>query len=212
MRPPGVKVILSDSTVARACLGKPRIRADAFLEGCLEVELAAHGTSRDVADAIADTCQYAELIDAFLADHGRVHIGDEESLATVFCIDHGDVDRPIGNQCSRAPASSKEVATGNSTASFGASQARLAADFRAKPRHQVLIDCAAIRGCYENENGLHRKPDGPLKRAVLIAGATASGKSARALEIAREMNGVIINADAMQVYRELNMLTRGHRH
>jgi len=42
---------------------------------------------------------------------------------------------------------------------------------------------------------------------VLIAGATASGKSARALEIAAEVDGVIINADAMQVYRELKVLT-----
>lgn len=42
---------------------------------------------------------------------------------------------------------------------------------------------------------------------MLIAGATASGKSARALEIARETDGVIINADAMQVYRELTILT-----
>ncbi|MBL8908562.1 MAG: tRNA (adenosine(37)-N6)-dimethylallyltransferase MiaA [Rhizobiales bacterium] len=47
----------------------------------------------------------------------------------------------------------------------------------------------------------------PVKRAMLIAGATASGKSQRALEIARENKGVIINADAMQVYRELAILT-----
>lgn len=46
-----------------------------------------------------------------------------------------------------------------------------------------------------------------MKHAVLIAGATASGKSARALAMAREINGVIINADAMQVYRELRILT-----
>jgi tRNA dimethylallyltransferase len=42
---------------------------------------------------------------------------------------------------------------------------------------------------------------------VLIAGATASGKSALALKIAGELDGVIINADAMQVYRELRILT-----
>jgi len=47
----------------------------------------------------------------------------------------------------------------------------------------------------------------PVRRAVLIAGATASGKSALALKIAREVGGVIINADAMQVYRELRILT-----
>lgn len=43
--------------------------------------------------------------------------------------------------------------------------------------------------------------------AVLIAGATASGKSALAIEMARARNGVVINADALQVYRELCILT-----
>lgn len=45
------------------------------------------------------------------------------------------------------------------------------------------------------------------KTALLIAGPTASGKSALALKLARERNGVIINADSMQVYRELRILT-----
>ena len=45
------------------------------------------------------------------------------------------------------------------------------------------------------------------KRVVLIAGPTASGKSTLALEMAEAENGVIINADSMQVYRELRVLT-----
>ena len=43
--------------------------------------------------------------------------------------------------------------------------------------------------------------------AVLIAGPTASGKSALALALAREHGGVVINADSMQVYRDLRVLT-----
>lgn len=43
--------------------------------------------------------------------------------------------------------------------------------------------------------------------AVLIAGPTASGKSAAALALAQELGGAIINADSMQVYRELRVLT-----
>ena len=43
--------------------------------------------------------------------------------------------------------------------------------------------------------------------AVLIAGPTASGKSAAALELARAINGVVINADSMQVYAEAPLLT-----
>jgi tRNA dimethylallyltransferase len=46
-----------------------------------------------------------------------------------------------------------------------------------------------------------------LHTAVLIAGPTASGKSALALDLARERGGVIINADSMQVYRDLRVLT-----
>jgi tRNA dimethylallyltransferase len=44
-------------------------------------------------------------------------------------------------------------------------------------------------------------------KAVLIAGPTASGKSALALALAETHGGVIINADSMQVYRDLRVLT-----
>ena len=44
-------------------------------------------------------------------------------------------------------------------------------------------------------------------KAVLIAGPTASGKSALALELARATGGVIINTDSMQVYRDLRVIT-----
>lgn len=43
--------------------------------------------------------------------------------------------------------------------------------------------------------------------AVLIAGPTASGKSREALALAQAINGVVINADSMQVYREAPILT-----
>ena len=42
---------------------------------------------------------------------------------------------------------------------------------------------------------------------MLIAGPTASGKSALALELARRLDGVVINADSMQVYRDLRIIT-----
>ncbi len=45
------------------------------------------------------------------------------------------------------------------------------------------------------------------KAAVILAGPTASGKSALALALARRLGGTIINADAMQCYRELRIIT-----
>jgi len=55
------------------------------------------------------------------------------------------------------------------------------------------------------ETGVTEK--GVRPRAVLIAGPTASGKSALALTLAERVGGVVINADSMQVYRDLRVLT-----
>jgi tRNA dimethylallyltransferase len=44
-------------------------------------------------------------------------------------------------------------------------------------------------------------------KIILIAGPTASGKSNFAVKIAKKINGEIINADSMQVYRQLKILT-----
>ncbi|HVC58797.1 MAG TPA: tRNA (adenosine(37)-N6)-dimethylallyltransferase MiaA [Acetobacteraceae bacterium] len=46
-----------------------------------------------------------------------------------------------------------------------------------------------------------------LPHALLVAGPTASGKSALALALAERLRGTIVNADSMQVYRELRVLT-----
>jgi tRNA dimethylallyltransferase len=44
-------------------------------------------------------------------------------------------------------------------------------------------------------------------KALLIAGPTASGKSALALELAERFGGTVINTDSMQVYRDLRIIT-----
>ena len=44
-------------------------------------------------------------------------------------------------------------------------------------------------------------------KIILISGPTASGKSELAIKFAKKVNGEIINADSMQVYKELKILT-----
>lgn len=46
-----------------------------------------------------------------------------------------------------------------------------------------------------------------MRPAILIHGPTASGKTALAVALARRLGGEVVNADAMQVYRDLNVLT-----
>ncbi len=51
---------------------------------------------------------------------------------------------------------------------------------------------------------MHAPSDIPI---VIVAGPTASGKSALALALAQEFDGTLINADSQQVYRDLRVLT-----
>jgi tRNA dimethylallyltransferase len=47
----------------------------------------------------------------------------------------------------------------------------------------------------------------PLSPVIIIAGPTASGKSALALDLAAALDGTIINADSLQIYRDLRILS-----
>lgn len=49
--------------------------------------------------------------------------------------------------------------------------------------------------------------EGILIQALLIAGPTASGKSALAIELARRLGGAVVNADSMQVYADMRVLS-----
>ena len=44
-------------------------------------------------------------------------------------------------------------------------------------------------------------------KIILISGPTASGKSSFAIKVAKKVDGEIINADSMQVYKQLNILS-----
>ena len=46
-----------------------------------------------------------------------------------------------------------------------------------------------------------------MKKVILLAGPTASGKSELAIYIAKKINGEIINADSMQVFKEIKILS-----
>ena len=45
------------------------------------------------------------------------------------------------------------------------------------------------------------------KKIILLAGPTASGKSKLAIYLAKKINGEIVNADSMQIYKEFSILS-----
>ena len=52
-----------------------------------------------------------------------------------------------------------------------------------------------------------------MSKIILISGPTASGKSEFAVRLAKKINGEIINADSMQIYKEISILnTRPNKH
>jgi tRNA dimethylallyltransferase len=53
----------------------------------------------------------------------------------------------------------------------------------------------------------HKQEAAGAQPVLVVAGPTASGKSALAARFAREFDGIVINADSMQVYRDLPILT-----
>ncbi|SME91336.1 tRNA dimethylallyltransferase [Tistlia consotensis] len=59
----------------------------------------------------------------------------------------------------------------------------------------------------DNRAGAPPAAGRPIRPAVIVAGPTASGKSGLALAVAEAFAGTVINADALQVYRELEILT-----
>ena len=46
-----------------------------------------------------------------------------------------------------------------------------------------------------------------FEELIVVAGPTASGKTSYAIELAKELNAVLINADSMQVYKDMNIGT-----
>lgn len=46
-----------------------------------------------------------------------------------------------------------------------------------------------------------------IPKIIVIAGQTASGKNELAIKLAKDFNGIIINADSRQIYRDLNVAT-----
>ncbi len=44
-------------------------------------------------------------------------------------------------------------------------------------------------------------------KALVICGPTGSGKSRLAVNLAKKLNGVVINADSIQIYREIKILS-----
>ena len=188
-------------------------QGDALAQSRLEIDLAAHRAFGDRGDMLLETDEGGELVDAFLADHGRIHVGEEQRLAARRRRLDDDVDRPavqsgpdFGFELARIGCFREEVGSDFAVEHRRAGDAGQGAG---EAGEKGFADQRLAVGGYEcgDEHVRNRvKAEGQFG-AVLIAGPTASGKSALAIEIARRTGGTVVNADSMQVYADLRVLS-----
>ena len=188
-------------------------QGDAFAQRRLEIDLATHGAFGDGGDMLLEPDDGGQLVDAFLADHRRIHVGKEQRLAAGRRRLDDDVDRSavqrgpdLGFELARVSRFREEVGGGRAVECGRATDAGHGAG---EAGEKGFADQRLAVGGYEcgDEHVRNRvKAEGQFG-AVLIAGPTASGKSALAIEIARRTGGTVVNADSMQVYADLRILS-----
>src|ERR1700682_1922174 len=186
---------------------------DALAQRRLELDFAAHRALGNPSDTRLEAGKVGEFVDAFLADHGEIHVGQKKLLAPEGLRLHHDVDRQIAARLAQAVLDLTDVvaaAEGYVGRSFVEQPLRGAG--RGKNGARAVDHRAIERGVggIADQRGDERHFDVSSalenSNAVLIAGPTASGKSALALELAQATGGVIINTDSMQVYRDLRVI------
>ncbi len=81
----------------RSCLiGSRASKSKPLPQRSLEIEFPSHGPLGDRSNAFPDPCNSRQFIDAFLGDHGRVHVRDEKPLSSTLGRQHSNVDRLTG--------------------------------------------------------------------------------------------------------------------
>lgn len=211
---------------------EPGKQGDALAQRRLEGDLAAHGAFGDFRHHVLEPDEIGQFIDAFLADHGRIHIGEQQLLAPPFQrldenIDrrgakakpqHGRRGAAVGRVGERAVVAIAmggagcERNIGGLAGRESQGRARAGQALGGGGEEIGRQDFSAGRADQSGDMGHQVLNARNVKirknvRAILLAGPTASGKSARAVDLAREENGVVINADSMAVYRDLATLS-----
>ena len=198
---------------------EPGEQGDARAQGSGEIGLATHGGFGHPGHLRLAADEVGELVDAFDRDHRRIHVGDEQPLAAPLDRLHRAVGAMRGGNLPRDRPRDGKRQSGKSDIECIGTESLAPRDpcpgareglferGRGRVEHtRVRLDDErghAIEGRIRHEGG----NPGVNRRAVLIAGPTASGKSALALALAERHRGVVINADSMQVYRDLAILT-----
>ncbi len=183
----------------------------ALAQGGFELDFAVHRARRDGGDEVLEADFGSQFVDAFLADHRGIHVGDQEFLPAGFCFLHDDVDwRAIDGLGKRfhghgriRTVLQRDIAGDPVCEPVEAGCGNRGRGLFTERRDEYrILRIGDERGNQSHGDNLVSEYD-----AILITGPTASGKSALALDWAHRVDGVVVNADSMQVYDTLRVVT-----
>lgn len=166
----------------------------ALAQGGFEIQLTVHGALGDFADQFFQAHAISQFVDAFLLDHGGVHVGNQQLFFAALHWLENEIDPGSGEF-------SQQRGDGLLR------QENIGGDALLQPLPLRCIEQRGNVGHGIQLGGNQGQYMGHGNRIAVVMGATASGKSALALRVAQQVPAVIINADAMQLYADLRVLT-----
>ena len=187
-------------------------QGNAGVQRLREVQFTAHRAVGDLGHLWFDIQRGGEFVDTFLLDHGGIHVGNQQQFAAAFGRYEIGVNRLAGQDI---PGDLQRIGR-RGFENFAGYAVVLPVEFTAgfcdhsggKGDAQFGVGGIGDQGQNRHGGSNFRRGDvTDQRRAVLIAGPTASGKSALALKRARVSGGLIVNADSMQVYDTLRIVT-----
>ena len=204
---------------------EPGQQRDASLERGDEVDFRVHCPAGDFRNARANAEDPAKLVEHLVFDDRRFEIGGEQPLAPLSRRLDQDIDRGVADHAARgrgdrarvqrieyqiaglagrepdgvrldrqrrgdSGGEARKLGTGGA-GDQGQGDAHAGPSYAGKPTSDKRV---AVEPALASP-------------AVIIAGPTASGKSTLALGLAEAFDGTVINADSLQSYRDLAILT-----
>src|SRR5258706_11858507 len=213
---------------------KSRQQRDALAQRRGKFDLATHGALRNGGDAGLLSDKVSEFVEAFLADHGGIHVGEEQALASsggllhhhinrsaaegptkglgrdaiVVAVrrDKRDIERHAGIKPCGRPGS-RQVPRRLPPGILRYGLRRMGEQGGDVGHGTLRAGMGGARDAMQDRMQQSEQDNVQDKVAVLIAGPTASGKSALAVALAERIGGVVVNTDSMQVYRDLRVIT-----
>ena len=202
---PAVRWTRSSRQRLKLALVEPGEQPHPLTQRAREIELALHRPLGDPRDAVLEPDIIGELVDAFLADDGRIHVGDEQPLPARLVGLDDEVDALERRRAPSARPWRRRNKRGR--------RRRL----RRSRRGSAPLDQAREAGRARGRPACHRAvpllsaSQWPCLRPVLHSSSSPGRPRAASrrwrLALAQQIGGVIVNADSAQIYRDLPILS-----